>query len=61
MMIGSVDAHATHYVGTDGRRFVARPPALQFIDDILRSKGLAARTGTDSRKGGEDLIACSHG
>jgi hypothetical protein len=52
MVIGSIDAHATHYVGTDRRRLVARPPALRFIDDILRSEGLAARTDTDSRKGG---------
>ena len=60
VVIGRVGAHATHYVGADRRWLVASPPALQLIDDILRSKGLAPCASTDGRKSGEDLITSSH-
>jgi hypothetical protein len=60
MVVRRIGAHATHYVSADGRRLVASPLALQLIDDVLRSKGLAARTSPDSWKDGEDLITSSH-
>jgi hypothetical protein len=60
MVVGRVGAHATHYVSADGRRLVPGPLALQLIDDVLRSEGLATRASPNRWKDGEDLITSSH-
>lgn len=60
MVVGRVSAHAAHYVSAYSRWLVAGPPAKQLINNVLRSKGLAACTSPDSWKDSEDLVTSSH-
>ena len=60
MMVRSVGAHAAHYVSTDSRWLVARPLALQLIDDVLGTEGVAACASPDGWKDGKDLVTSSH-
>jgi hypothetical protein len=60
MVVGRVGAHTAHYVSADRRWLVAGPPALQLINDVLRSKGFAACPTPDSWKDREDLVTSSH-